>query len=116
MPIVRIGVVVVILSAGFAGCAAAFEFKDIAGKWCGLDASSNLTYTFTQGTLTVEFKKGPPPQQFKITNFEYLSDSIRVFMLDGKGNTVSTRFFGVFTDGKMTQESPSGLRRPFHRC
>src|SRR5690349_15259534 len=94
-----------------ADIANATAYEDIAGQWCG-DVTD---YVFTPDTLTVKFHDDRPANVFKITNYTYTNDSVRIHWLNGAKESVTV--FAEFSRSKMAQqENDDKPRRPFHRC
>jgi len=107
-------VALIALFAGWillADIADATTYEDIAGQWCG-DVTD---YVFAPNTLTVKFHDGRPANVFKITNYTYTNDSVRLDWLnDGKE---SVTVFAEFSRSKMAQQQNGDKpRRSFHRC
>jgi hypothetical protein len=109
-------VALIALFAGWilrADIANATAYEDIAGQWCG-DVTD---YVFTPDTLTVKFHDDRPANVFKITNYTYTNDSVRIHWLNGADELVMV--FAEFSGNKTAmaqQENEDKPRRAFHRC
>jgi hypothetical protein len=91
--------------------AAALEYRDIAGKWCG----EATDYTFTRDSLRVYWRSDRTSRTYRVTDYSYDNDEITVYWRkDGEEfHTV----FGNFRDDRMVQKpSEAGPRRPVRRC
>ena len=102
------------LSTGAADVAEATTYKDIAGQWCG----EITDYVFAPSSLTVKFHDGRPAEVFKIAQYTYTNDSVRIDWLNGAGKesvTVFAEFIGNTTT-MAQQQNGDKPRRPFHRC
>jgi hypothetical protein len=113
MSIIRIASLVAVLVVGVATEATAFSFKDISGKWC----SEAGDYNFRRDTLVATFHDGTPTRRFKVTSYEYSSDTVTMYWLY-KGGKLYTEFSEFSADGRtMAQlEGESGPLRAFRRC
>jgi hypothetical protein len=113
MSIIRTASLVAVLVAGVASEAAALTFKDISGKWC----SEAGDYNFRRDTLAATFHDGTPARRFKVTSYEYGSDTVTMYWLY-KGGKLYTEFSEFGANGRaMTQlEGESGPRHAFRRC
>ena len=91
----------------------ATTYEDIAGQWCG-DVTD---YVFAPDTLTVKFHDGRPANVFKIANYTYTNDSVRIHWLNGADELVMVfaEFNGSHT-AMAQQENEDKPRRAFHRC
>jgi hypothetical protein len=95
-----------------ADIADATTYEDIAGQWCG-DVTD---YVFAPDTLTVKFHDDRPANVFKITEYSYTNDSVRIAWLNDAGKESDT-VFAEFSSSKMAQQGHEDKpRRPFHRC
>lgn len=113
MSILRMTLLAAALTVGLAADAVALEFKDIAGKWCGLTTN----YIFARSSLTVTFNDGSPTKKFKVTSYEMLGDTIKMHW-ENKNEKLFTDFSEFGADGRTMaqQKNEAGPRRPFRRC
>jgi hypothetical protein len=84
----------------------------IAGQWCG-DVTD---YVFTPSTLTVKFHDGRPANEFKVTKYTYINNSVRIDWLNGEGKESVTVFAEFIGTAMAQQQSGDKPRRAFHRC
>jgi hypothetical protein len=113
MSILRVAFLAAVLTAGVAAEAVALEYKNIAGKWCGLTTN----YIFARNSLTVTFHDGSPTRKFKVTSYEMLGDTIKMHW-ENKDEKLFTDFSEFSADGRTMaqQKNEAGPRRPFKRC
>ncbi len=114
MGFVRILLSATLVMIGLVASASALSYRDIAGKWCGNAAD----YTFTRERLIVQFHDGRRTRRFRITDYKYEDDSIRVEWIDGDREEVHTDFGEFSATGNRMAQIPNerGPRRPFRRC
>ena len=105
-------VALIALFALAADIANATTYENIAGQWCG-----DITdYVFAPNTLTVKFHDDRPANVFKITEYTYTDDGVRIDWLNADGKE-SVTIFAEFSRSKMAQQENDGKpRRAFHRC
>jgi len=111
--IARSVVIIAALAIAANAPAAALEFEDIAGRWCG----SVSSYTFTPGKLVVVLYADKARYEYKIDDYQYEEGSITVnWQRDGE--KLFTKFSEFSGDGKFMaqQQNNAGSRREFKRC
>ena len=95
--------------------AAALNHEDIAGKWC----SDFGSYTFSRERLLVLFNDGTPRRNYRIHEYEYEDDTIRVNW-DKDGEKVHTMFGNFSANGRrmaqIANRNDKVPRREFRRC
>ena len=96
-----------------ADTAHAITYEDIAGQWCG-DVTD---YVFAPDTLTVKFHDDRPANVYKIANYTYTNDCVRIHWLNGADELVMVfaEFNGSHT-AMAQQKNEDKRRRAFHRC
>jgi len=111
--LVRISFLMAVFVVGVTAAAAALSFKDISGRWC----SEAGDYNFSRDTPAAKFHDGTPTRKFKVTSYEYTSDTVTMYWLY-KREKLYTEFSEFSTDGRtMVQlKGESGPRREFRRC
>src|SRR5215472_10145554 len=101
-------VTLIALFAGWIVTANATTYEDIAGQWCG-DVTD---YVFTPDTLTVKFHDDRPANVFKITNYTYTNDSVRIHWLNGADELVMV--FAEFNGSHTAMAQQENEDKPRH--
>jgi len=93
--------------------AAAMEFEDIGGKWCG----SVSSYTFTPTKLIVVLYADRARYEYNVDDYVYEEGSITVNW-ERNGEKLFTKFSEFSGDDKFMaqQQNNAGPRREFKRC
>jgi hypothetical protein len=107
------GFTVAALAIGASGPAAALNFEDISGKWCG----SVSSYTFTPSKLIVILYSDKSRREYKVDDYQYEEGSVTVNW-QRNGEKLFTKFSEFSGDDKFMaqQQNNAGPRREFRRC